>query len=178
MDFALSETLTTSTSTLICLSLSSRHTSPFLFPFYFFRQFAAFNFYSQSRPQPPLHLPLRRPSIHLCLSSGSCPHFPIFASQIHRAASAPRLSAQSRACRSTCLCHSAPNPHALPCRPSKTGECYSVTAPTERHHMMVLKVCAPFDLFLLSNETGAAAVITVQLCACMPNFPFHIQFPV
>lgn len=46
---------------------------------------------------------------------------PIFA-QIHRAASAPKPSEPSKACSSTSPSHSAPNPPASPCRPSKTGE--------------------------------------------------------
>ena len=42
--------------------------------------------------------------------------------QIHRAASVWRPSDQSKACSSTSPSHSAPNPLASPCRPSKTGE--------------------------------------------------------
>lgn len=46
---------------------------------------------------------------------------PIFI-QIHRAASAWRRSDLSKACSSTSPSHSAPNPLASHCRPSKTGE--------------------------------------------------------
>lgn len=46
---------------------------------------------------------------------------PIFI-QIHRAVSVWRLSDLSKACSSTSPSHSAPNPLASHCRPSKTGE--------------------------------------------------------
>lgn len=133
LDFALLKP-TTRNTVLIRLSLSSpRHTSPFWFLFFFFFFFvllvlhrAAFNFL-HSRV---CHLRLIR--LRLVLSSSPCGVLPsmrvsplapapIFA-QIHRAASAPRPSASSRACRSTSTSRSAPNPPASPCRPSKTGE--------------------------------------------------------
>lgn len=96
-----------------------------LVPFFFLHR-AAFNFL-HSRV---CHLRLIR--LRLVLSSSPCGVLPsmrvsplalapIFA-QIHRAASAPRPSAPSRACRSTSTSRSAPNPPASPCRPSKTGE--------------------------------------------------------
>lgn len=102
---------------------------PFFFLFFFVLLVlhrAAFNFL-HSRV---CHLRLIR--LRLVLSSSPCGVLPsmrvsplapapIFA-QIHRAASAPRPSASSRACRSTSTSRSAPNPPASPCRPSKTGE--------------------------------------------------------
>lgn len=67
----------------------------------------------------------------LCLSSlpSSTPSICVFPLalapilvQIHRAASVRRPSDPSKACSSTSPSHSAPNPLASPCRPSKTGE--------------------------------------------------------
>lgn len=149
-----------------------------LVPFFFSHR-AAFNFL-HSRVRHLLFI-----CLCLVLSPGRCGVLPsicvsplalapIFA-QIHRAASAPRPSVPSRACRSICLSRSAPNPPASPCRPSKTGECHNVTAPTERfsRRQQISPLVGLCRLsFLLTCESGAAAG---QLCVCRPNFPFHCR---
>lgn len=75
VDLHLVETPTT--RNLFFLSLSS-HPPLLTVLVPFFHCFASRSYYFPSQscppPPPPLHLPLRRPSIHLCLSSGSCPH--------------------------------------------------------------------------------------------------------
>lgn len=125
----------------------SHHTSPF----WFLLHRAAFNFLHSG----VCHL--RPICLRYVLSSSlsSTPSIcvsplalaPIFA-QIHRAASAPKPSDPSKACSSTSLSHSAPNPPASPCRPSKTGECPGLTCSFDKFRLERLWIV----LIFIHNE--------------------------